>query len=210
MPDRAGGGVVTWEGAALDLFAGRRQPGTREVEMNVGKVNLDRWVREKIREYLLVGLGGENPEVYRLSWPINGKFAVEVDESLRILNFRYNDLLSLDSNNIYMPLVPFSTEMERSQKTLWLQIAIEIANQVGLLEDEEIMGLIEKRVKEEVLEGQIMGAQAREVAESEGGQKLRQFAWSTDGKLAAKVGSAWRLPNGEEVEVDRRWAVMAV
>jgi len=186
-------------------------PEGKEVEMVVGKVMLTTDEREGIRQYLLGGLTGQTNEMRSLVWPCLGKVVVGTDDVWRVVADTTSDTVQFDYPFVRLPPVPLSADMNDFEHTDWIKIAIAIADQTGLIADPEIMGAIERRVTEEVLEGRLIAGDAHtKVAISDGGQAIRKFAWSQDGKLAAEVAGTWRLATGEMVEVhnDAGWHIM--
>lgn len=175
--------------------------------MVVGKIVLNQWQLQQIKEYLLGGLTGIGDPVI---WGLDGKCVVGTDGSLKIVEGTcINDRIIFDYPRVRIPMVPLSSETEPQHRTHWLQVAIAIADQVGLTSDPEVMRAIECRVTEEVLEGKMTADEVRgKVATTENGKSTRQFAWSRDGQLAAKIGETWRLASGEAVNVDNQWSLM--
>lgn len=179
--------------------------------MVVGKVVLTRDELEGIRQYLLGGLTGQTEGMRSLEWFCYGKVVVGIDGSWRVVGVTWRNEIEFDYPFVRIPPVPLSVDLHPTDRTTWLQIAIAIADQIGLIADPEIMGAIERRVTEEVLEGRLTAGDSHtKVAISEGGQAIRKFAWSKDGKLAAEVAGTWRLATGEMAEVGNYagWHIM--
>ena len=179
--------------------------------MVVGKVVLTRDELEGIRRYLLGGLTGQTEGMRPLEWLCYGKVVVGTDGVWWIVGSTSHNEVEFDYPFVWIPPVPLSADLDPKDRTIWLQIATAIADQTGLIADPEIMGAIERRVTEEVLEGRLTAGDAHtKVALSEGGQAIRKFAWSNNGRLAAEVAGTWRLATGEMVEVDQYagWHIM--
>lgn len=177
--------------------------------MRVGRVELGWLEIRNIRTYLLKGLA-EGGDEAPYSWPISGKVVVGTDGLWRIVEGTTRYEVIFDYPWLKLPAVPLSPDLPSDKRTTWLQIAIAIADQIGLTDDSEVMGAIERRITEEVLEGRMTGeGVGSRSATTEGGRAVRRFAWSPKGQLAAEVAGTWRLPNGEAVGVvDHTWAIV--
>lgn len=182
--------------------------------MKIGRIEWEGWEIQDIRLYLLAGLTGKVdgkmvPDGH-IVWPNSHRLAVAVNGSLRILQTSDSDYMEWHYPYLGMPQVPLSDNILPLNCTAWLQVAIWVAEQLGLTNDPEVMKAIESRLTEEVLEGRATADDGPQAARSEGGEELRKFAWSKQGQLAAEIRGQWRLPNGELVNVDDSWAFMAL
>lgn len=178
--------------------------------MEVGKIQLGEGSKAELRRYLYKGLTGVTDSPWPMHYPLGEVIAVATSGMLRIVtDGGYEDLIFV-TPWIKMPTVPLAEGMDSTLKTIWLQIAIAIADQVGLLDDPALMGAIEKRVTEEVLEGKLTAESMPKVAASEGGEEIKKFAWSKDGQLAALVAGTWRLTTGEVANVHSEWAIVTL
>lgn len=178
--------------------------------MVVGKIQLGEGSKAELRRYFYKGLTGVNDSPWPMHYPLGGVIAVATSGTLRIVTDNGDEELVFDHPWIKMPTVPLAEGMDPTLKTTWLQIAIAIADQVGLLDDPALMAAIEKRVTEGVLEGKLTTESMPKVAASEGGEEIKKFAWSKDGRLAAMVAGTWRLATGEAVGVDSEWAIVTL
>lgn len=178
--------------------------------MEIGRMEYTPLQVARIKEYLLGGLTGMVQGGFVLGWPGDGMVAIRASDHVRIVKEGFSSEISWEYPYVNLPQVPLSPDITSSGKTQWLQIAILIADQTGLTADPEVMAAIERRVTEEVLEGKLTRGSATKVAESEGRQPIRKFAWSRDGQLAAMVAGSWRLATGEMAEVTDQWAILSL